>query len=116
MAPDSLERIRSSRAGRYLKSYMTPAVEAIRFLILIPVAYGAWRHEFWPIWLGLTVLVLAWLNGFIFLGGISILRRSISLDLAAQGWDARHISGYQLIQSALNCWQYFGNPIQLPPP
>ena len=64
--PDSLERIRSSSAGRYLKSYMTPVVEAIRFLVLIPVAYGAWTHQFWPIWIGLVVLILAWLNGFLF--------------------------------------------------
>jgi chromate transport protein ChrA len=63
--PDSLERIRASSAGKYLKSYMTPAVEAIRFLILIPVAYGAWTHELWPIWIGLVILVLAWMNGFV---------------------------------------------------
>ena len=63
--PASLERIRRSKAGKYLRNDMAPAVEAVRLLTLIPTGYGAWKPEFWPIWVGLIVLILAWANGFL---------------------------------------------------
>jgi len=62
--PD-LEGIRQSAVGRYLKTYMTPAVEAIRLLTLVPMAFGAWNHEPIYIALGVAVLVAAWGNGLI---------------------------------------------------
>ena len=61
-----LERIRASAAGRYLKRFMTPLVEATRLLSLVPMAFGAWEHRFWPIGLGLAILTIAWANGFLF--------------------------------------------------
>ena len=36
--PPDLEKIRASRAGRYLRTYMTPTVEAVRLLTLVPMA------------------------------------------------------------------------------
>jgi hypothetical protein len=42
--PD-LEWIKNSALGQYLKRYMTPTNEVIRFLTLIPMAYGAWVHQ-----------------------------------------------------------------------
>jgi hypothetical protein len=61
-----LERIRASAAGRYLKRFMTPTVEATRLLSLVPMAFGAWAHQFWPIGLGMAILSVAWANGFLF--------------------------------------------------
>jgi hypothetical protein len=61
--PPNLERQKKSRLGRYISRYMTPKIEAIRFLTLVPMAYGAWVHEPWWIVLGLVVLVGAWCNG-----------------------------------------------------
>lgn len=69
--PD-LERLKSSRLGRYVKESMTPAIEAVRLLSLVPMAYGAWKHEVRYILLGLVILVVAWCNGLIW-------RRSIPL-------------------------------------
>lgn len=39
--PD-LEPLKNSSLGKYIKVYMTPWIEAIRFLTLVPMAYGAW--------------------------------------------------------------------------
>jgi len=61
-----LERIRASVSGKYLKRSMTPAVEATRLLSLLPMAFGAWEHTFWPTWLGIVILIVAWANGFLF--------------------------------------------------
>jgi hypothetical protein len=63
--PD-LERIRASAAGRYLKRFMTSTVEATRLLSLVPMALGAWEHQFWPIGLGIAIVAVAWANGFLF--------------------------------------------------
>jgi len=62
--PD-LERIKRSRFGRYIRRYMTPVIEAVRGLTLIPMAYGAWVHQPAYIVLGLVVLLAAWGNGLI---------------------------------------------------
>lgn len=64
-APASLDRIAASRAGAYLRRSMTPGVEAVRFLALVPVAYGAWRREWWWIVLGVVIVAGAWGNGWI---------------------------------------------------
>jgi hypothetical protein len=62
--PD-LERLKQSDFGHYLQRYMTPAVQLIRLLTLIPMAYGAWGHDFRFIVLGLAILALAWCNGLV---------------------------------------------------
>jgi hypothetical protein len=64
--PPNLERIRDSAAGQYLRQYMTPLAQLIRFLTLAPMAYGAWTHSVWPICLGVVVLVATWSNGLLF--------------------------------------------------
>ncbi len=62
--PD-LERIKRSWFGRYIRRYMTSAIEAIRFLSLVPMAYGAWLHQPGYIAFGLAILIAAWCNGLI---------------------------------------------------
>ena len=61
--PPNLERQKNSRLGRYIRRYMTPTIEAIRLLTLVPMAYGAWIHQPWWIVLGFVVLIAAWCNG-----------------------------------------------------
>ena len=63
--PPNLEKLKNSRIGRYIAKYMTPTIEAIRLLTLLPMAWGAWTHHFWLIALGLVMLLLAWCNGLI---------------------------------------------------
>ncbi len=62
--PD-LEQIKHSRFGRYIQQYMTPVIEALRLLTLVPMAYGAWIHQPSYIALGLVILIAAWCNGLI---------------------------------------------------
>ena len=62
-APASLDRIALSRAGAYLRRFMTPPMEGIRFAALAPVVYGAWRHKVWPIVFGVELVAAAWANG-----------------------------------------------------
>jgi len=44
---------------------MTPLIELIRLLTQVPMAYGAWNHDFRFMAFGLVILVLAWCNGLI---------------------------------------------------
>ncbi len=62
--PD-LERIKRSGFGHYVQRYMTPAIEAIRLLTLVPIGYGAWAHQASYIVLGFVILITAWCNGLI---------------------------------------------------
>ena len=62
--PD-LEKLKRSALGHYIENYMTPFVELTRLLTLVPMAYGAWNHDFRTIVLGLLILVIAWCNGLI---------------------------------------------------
>src|SRR5215469_725885 len=64
--PPDLQRLKNSSLGRYVSKYMTRAIEAVRFLTLVPMAWGAWTHRLSLIGLGLLVLLLAWSNGLIF--------------------------------------------------
>jgi hypothetical protein len=64
--PPDLEQLKNSPLGKYISKHMTAAVEAIRFLTLIPMAWGAWIHNPWFIVRGLGLLLLAWCNGLIF--------------------------------------------------
>lgn len=62
--PD-LERLKSSRLGRYIKRNMTPAIEALRLVSLVPMAYGAWKHQVRYVLLGLVIVAVAWCSGLI---------------------------------------------------
>jgi hypothetical protein len=64
--PPDLEKLKNSALGNYISKYMTPAIEAIRFLTLIPMAWGAWIHSLSLICLGLLILLVAWCKGLIF--------------------------------------------------
>lgn len=57
--PPDLERLKRSVLGQYISKFMTRTVEVIRFLSLVPMAWGAWFHNFWIIVLGLEILLLA---------------------------------------------------------
>jgi hypothetical protein len=61
-SPD-LDRVKNSRLGNYISKNMTPTIEAIRLLSLVPMAWGAWIHNLWLIALGFLILLLAWCNG-----------------------------------------------------
>jgi len=64
--PPDLESLKYSSLGSYVSRYMTPIIEAVRLLTLVPMAWGAWTHRLSLIGLGLLVLLLAWSNGLIF--------------------------------------------------
>ena len=63
--PPDLERLKKSALGKYASKYMTPAAEVVRFLTLVPMAWGAWIHNSWFIALGLLVLLMAWCYGLV---------------------------------------------------
>lgn len=63
--PPDLERLKNSSFGNYVSKYMTPTIEAVRLLSLVPMGWGAWIHSLQLIALGLLVLLLAWCNGLI---------------------------------------------------
>ena len=63
--PPDLEKLKNSSFGKYIAKHMTPTVEAIRFLSLAPMGWGAWAHNLWFIGLGLLIVLLAWCNGLI---------------------------------------------------
>jgi len=58
-----LERIKQSRAGRYVGAMMTRTVEAERLTGQAVMWVGAWQHQPLTIGLGALVIVLAWLVG-----------------------------------------------------
>jgi hypothetical protein len=76
--PPDLERLKNSSLGKYVSKYMTPTIEAVRLLTLVPMAWGAWTHRLSLIGLGLLVLLLAWCNGVIFPGRDSVLTENPS--------------------------------------
>jgi hypothetical protein len=57
--PPDLERIKQPAFRRCLKRSMTPMIELIRLLTLVPMAYGAWVHSVGYIALGVVALILA---------------------------------------------------------
>ena len=63
--PPDLERLKNSPLGKYISEYMTPTIEAVRLLALVPMAWGAWIHDSRLVALGLVMLLLAWCNGLI---------------------------------------------------
>jgi hypothetical protein len=58
--------IKESAVGRYLAWEMTPAMQALRLAGTIPMALGAWYHQWWAIALGLLIVLFGWLRGLIF--------------------------------------------------
>jgi hypothetical protein len=61
-----LEPYRSSGRGRYLKRYMTRAMEAVRFSGLLIMIAGAWFHVWLLILLGIPIILFGWFRGVIF--------------------------------------------------
>lgn len=59
-----LEAIKRSRAGAYLRQYMTRTIEGIRFAGDIVMVLGAWFHKPSLIIMGLVVIVIAWCSGW----------------------------------------------------
>lgn len=60
-----LERYRASRAGQYVRRYMTRQMEALRILGFCGMGVGAWFHRWSLIGIGLFVIVLAWGRGIL---------------------------------------------------
>jgi hypothetical protein len=67
--PLDLEKLKNSALGNYISKYMTSTIEAMRFLSLVPMAWGAWIHNPWLIALGFLILLLAWCSGLILRAG-----------------------------------------------
>ncbi len=60
-----LEPYRESRAGYYLKRYMNPLWEGVRFTGMLIMWIGGWRHSWRLIISGFLVVVLGWSNGLL---------------------------------------------------
>jgi hypothetical protein len=63
-----LEKYKQSVFGRYVREYMTRAVEAIRLMGYGMLAVGAWIHDAWVMLVGILIIMLAWLRGIVFSG------------------------------------------------
>ena len=61
----NLERLRNSALGAYVGRFMTRRVEAARFLGLVPLWGGAWRHAPWVMASGVTWIVACWAWGLV---------------------------------------------------
>jgi hypothetical protein len=66
--PAGLELLRASAFGRYVRRYMTPAMQALRLVGFAIMAAGAWSHRAWLIAAGLATTLLAWVRGVIWPG------------------------------------------------
>ena len=60
-----LEPYRRSAFGRYIAQYMTRAMEAVRLAGFIAMAVGAWYRSALAIVLGVAVVLVGWLRGFL---------------------------------------------------
>ena|SRR5581483_10196192 len=58
-----LKKQKQSKFGRYIRKYMTGSVETIRLLGDIVTVFGAWYHNWIIIFLGIIIILAAWLNG-----------------------------------------------------
>jgi len=63
--PPDLQSLKNSSLGKYVSKYMSPAIEVVRLLGLIPMVVGTWIHEPWFIALGLLVVLFAWGYGLL---------------------------------------------------
>jgi hypothetical protein len=60
-----LEVYKQSAFGRYIRTYMTPPVVAVRLLGTVVTHIGAWYRKPILIPLGLLIVLLAWLRGIL---------------------------------------------------
>ena len=60
-----LEAYKQSAFGRYIHTYMTPLVVAVRLLGTVVTHLGAWYRRPILIPLGLVIVLLAWLRGIL---------------------------------------------------
>jgi hypothetical protein len=60
-----LEAYKQSAFGRYLRTYMTPLVVAVRLLGTVVTHLGAWYRRPVLIPLGFVIVWLAWLRGIL---------------------------------------------------
>ena len=99
--PPNVENVRNSPLGKYVSKCMTPTIEVVRLLTLVPRAWGAWTHHIW-----LIGLVCTRPCGFPFAGSrrSSPLREQIAnrnrnreiVDESMQSYDGiRQIEGFQ---------------------
>jgi hypothetical protein len=61
----SLEKYAESSRGKYIRKYMTRAMEMLRFGGYAIMAMGAWYHIVLFAVLGLFIILFAWLRGII---------------------------------------------------
>lgn len=59
----NLEKYAASPLGRYAEKYMTHTMEAVRFVGLFVIWFGAWYRTWWAIGAGLVIVAVAWLRG-----------------------------------------------------
>ena len=59
----NLEKIKQSSFGRYIDKYMTNTMRLIRIAGLIVATIAAWYNIWWLVFVGLLVILLAWLRG-----------------------------------------------------
>jgi hypothetical protein len=53
-------KTKRSRIGKYLRRYMTAAMQAARLAGMALAALGAWLHAFWLVPIGGTTITWAW--------------------------------------------------------
>ena len=53
-------RTKRSRTGKYLRRYMSAAMQATRLAGMAIAAIGAWLHAFWLVPIGAITIVWAW--------------------------------------------------------
>jgi hypothetical protein len=58
-----LEKYKESAFGRYIKKYMTRAMELVRFAGYAVMAVGAWYHIAWMVPFGFSIILFGWLRG-----------------------------------------------------
>lgn len=58
--------LKTSRPGKYIARYMTPAIESIRLTGQMIMWLGGWFHSLILVLLGMAVIIAAWLNGILF--------------------------------------------------
>jgi hypothetical protein len=60
-----IRRLKNSRFGRYVNTFMTRPIEAWRFGGQIIMWIGAWYHWFWLIPVGALTVLAAWMSGML---------------------------------------------------
>jgi hypothetical protein len=64
----NLEGQKESAFGRYVARYMTTPIVALRICGDVVTVFGAWYRSYSVTAIGLAVILLAWLNGYLFPG------------------------------------------------